>query len=89
MKKIIRKIKKIDLKINAKKMELREAEISTYYIVFAPEQKRQEDIQDINIDIKALLSSKYAALETLQIEIEKAKAAISCQERSLTLKLNS
>jgi hypothetical protein len=89
MTKVIKKLRKIDVRLKDKKVELREAEISLYYEKFSTEEKRQEDIKEIRREIKDLLSLKFAKLETLQIEIEKIKTNVSSTERRLTLQIAS
>lgn len=89
MKKTIKKVRKIDLDIRAKRVELRETEMSIYYSKISNEISRQQDLIEIQIEIKNLLSLKYSTMESLQLSIEKMKADISYQERNLTLKINS
>lgn len=89
MTKVIKKLRKIDVRLKDKKVELRETEISLYYEKFSTEEKRQEDMQEIRREIKDLLSLKFAKLETLQIEIEKIKTNVSSSERRLNLQIAS
>jgi len=86
---LAKKIKEIDVQIKSKTTELREAEISFYYNMFSCEEKRNEDIKDINAELRDLLSLKYATIESLQREFEFVKAAISNQQRFLTLQVNA
>ena len=86
---LAKKIKKIDLQIKSKTAELREAEVSLYYKVFSFEEKRHQDIKEIKAELRDLLSLKYATIENLQIEYEFVKAAISNQQRFLTLQVNA
>jgi hypothetical protein len=89
MTKVIKKLRKIDIQLKDKKVELRETEISLYYEKFSTEEKRQEDIRDIRLEIKDLLSLKFAKLESFQIELEKIKTQVSSSERRLTLQIAS
>jgi predicted phage-related endonuclease len=89
MAKLTKKIKEIDVQIKSKTAELREAEVSMYYTVFSCEEKRKEDIKDVKAELRDLLSLKYATIESLQREFEFVKAAISNQQRYLTLQVNS
>ena len=86
---LAKKIKKIDLQIKSKTAELREAEVSLYYKMFLSEEKRDQDIKDIKAELRDLLSLKYATIENLQREYEFVKAAISNQQRFLTLQVNA
>lgn len=90
MKKAIKKIKKIDKKIKAATLELRITEdpLNAYYTKVATAIERKRDIHEINLELKGLLSARYASLETLQIRIEFEKAKLSSIERSLTIKIS-
>jgi hypothetical protein len=90
MKKTLKKIAKINRLLTDKAVELRITEdpLNGFFLKFPNETQKQIEIQEIKIEIKDLLSVKYAKLESLQIEIEKVKAGISCQEKKLTLELN-
>lgn len=86
---LAKKIKEIDFQIKSKTIELREAEISLYYNMFSCEEKRKEDIKDVKAELRDLLSLKYATIESLQREFEFVKAAISNQQRFLTMQVNA
>lgn len=86
---LAKKIKEIDVQIKSKTSELRETEVSLYYNMFSCEEKRKEDIKDVKAELRDLLSLKYATIESLQIEFEFVKAAISNQQRFLTLQVNA
>lgn len=86
---LAKKIKEIDVQIKSKNAELRESEISLYYNMFSCEEKRKEDINDVKAELRDLLSLKYATIESLQREFEFVKAAISNQQRFLTLQVKA
>jgi hypothetical protein len=86
---LTKKIKEIDVQIKSKNAELREAEFSLYYKIFSCEEKRNEDIKDVKAELRELLSLKYATIESLQREYEFVKAAISNQQRFLTIQVNA
>lgn len=86
---LVKKIKEIDVQIKSKNTELRETEVSLYYNVFSCEEKRKEDIRDVKAELRNLLSLKYATIESLQRHYEFVKAAISNEQRFLTLEANS
>ena len=90
MKITYKEVKKIDNKIKAKIVELRITEdpLNAYYTIMASERVRQRDLNEINTELKDLLSIRYLKLETLQIQIEKEKAKTSFQERNLVLKIS-
>lgn len=85
---LAKKIKEIDVQIQSKNTELREAEVSLYYNMFSCEEKRKEDIKDVKAELRDLLSLKYATIESYQRQLEFLKAAISNQQRYLTLQVN-
>lgn len=85
---LAKKIKEIDVQIQSKNTELREAEVSLYYNMFSCEEKRKEDIKDVKAELRDLLSLKYATIENYQRQLEFLKAAISNQQRYLTLQVN-
>lgn len=86
---LAKKIKEIDVQIKSKTTELRETEVSAYYNMFSCEEKRKEDIKDVKAELRDLLSLKYSTIESLQREYEFVKAAISNQQRFLTLQVNA
>lgn len=89
MAKLAKKIKEIDVQIKSKTAELRETEVSLYYNMFSCEEKRKEDIKDVKAELRDLLSLKYATIESLQREYEFVKAAISNQQRFLTIQVHA
>lgn len=88
MKKILKKLLKIEANIKLKNKELIEVGKSLYYSSFDQEEERQRDILEIQHELKELMSLKYSTLETLQIKIDFIKPIISNKERELALIIN-
>lgn len=86
---MFKKLKKIDKKIKAKKVELQNVKSTNYFDVFFQksmrEHKRQIEINRINSELKQLLSRKHSALETLQQNIELLKVDLSVFEKQINL----
>ncbi len=90
MKKILKKLRAIDVSIKDKKSELRNAKdpLNAYYDKIASDVERQRDIKEIQFELKDLLKTRFSILENLQKQINKEKFNISNQERKLSLVTN-
>lgn len=91
MAKLFKKLQKIDKQIKEKKSELLETKnpLNGYYLRIGTENERQRDIKEIGVELKALYSQKYSAIESIEIELQKLKADVSYSERKLTLSIIS
>jgi IS1 family transposase len=86
---MFKKLKKIDKKIEAKKVELINTKETKYFEKFVQrscrEIERQKEIDSINLEIKQLLSRKHSILESLQQKMELLKLEISTFKKQINL----
>lgn len=90
MTKLFKKIKKVDKAIKEKRIELLTTEdpLNGYFLKIGNEEERKENIAEINIELKALYSTKFALLESVERMAGIEKINISRIERGLTLLIN-
>lgn len=69
MKKILKKLKKVQKQISEKRSELNATRESNYYGKIAPEWHRKRDMNEIEREIKDLLNLELTTLESLQIAV--------------------
>jgi hypothetical protein len=85
MKKLFFKIKSINKQLREVAHETEAVTRLPFYSIFKQEDERVKDMEVLNSYKRDLLNIKYAAFESLQIEIEKQKADVSSELQQLTL----
>lgn len=85
MKKLLKKLKKIDFKIVAKKAEIFNINDSAYYVVFGNEVDRTRDLEEVKHELLDLMNLKHATLDSLSIAMNLEKADLSTYQRTLLL----
>lgn len=85
MKKLFKKINKINKKIQDKKIELIQTQdvLNVYFLEIGTEPERQRDIKEIKLELKDLIDLKNALLDSLNQAINLEKADLSYNQKML------
>ena len=85
MKDVLKRLKKVNRKIEAKKAELFNIQDSAYYIKVGTAIEQQRDFNEATGELLDLLSIKHGILDSLQISINLEKVSLSNYQRTLIL----
>ena len=88
MKKLLRKLKNINLLIRETERAIETAPQLPYYKIFGGNDELERDLLQFNTKLKDLLSTKFALLETLELKIRCIKTNLSEKERNVTIGKN-
>jgi len=88
MKKILRKLKNVDMLIRETERAIENAPQLPYYKMFGGHSELERDLSEFNTKLKNLLSEKFALLETLELKIRCIKIDISEKERCVIVNKN-
>lgn len=88
MKKLYRKLRKIDSQIQQVKDAIEMAPSLPYYKLFGGDEEKEKDLQEFNSQLKDLYNQKSAILDRMEQKIHCLKADVAEEERKCILEKN-
>ena len=86
MKKLIKRLKRVEALIKEARLRQTRTRVSAYYTEFSQEEQREKDVKNYERIEARLLGYKHTILETMQLKIRLEKVDISERQRELTTK---